>query len=192
MQTGADPSAGSLQTMGTVEPITVPEVPAGPTGTVNGGNGLLGKAAETAAGTAASQAGGGSDYSNEGGNYPTSGSTQGAGGSPANASGAADWLESLKSYGGTAADWLKANPQAGKTLAGLLGGAAGVSVGGSGGGGYVDSGYRPTISRGGFMTSVAPQAQPAQPKPSGLLNMPQGQGYANSGLWRYGLLGGGK
>lgn len=55
-------------------------------------------------------------------------------------------------------------------------------------GGYVDSGYRPTISREGW--NPAPQARQMAAQPTGLLMSP-GKGEANSGLWRYaGLLDG--
>lgn len=86
--------------------------------------------------------------------------------------------------------WATANPQLAKLLfsgAGALLSATG-GGGNSGGGGYVDSGYRPTISRGGF--NAAPQARQMAPQPTtGLLNTPT-TGQPMSGLWRYGLLGG--
>lgn len=86
--------------------------------------------------------------------------------------------------------WATANPEIAKLLfsgAGALLNTAG-GGGGSGGGGYVDSGYRPTISRGGF--NAAPQARQMAPQPTmGLLNTPT-TGQPMSGLWRYGLLGG--
>lgn len=92
-------------------------------------------------------------------------------------------LDSLKA-------WATANP----TLARMLFSGAGAllnTAGGPGGsapGGYVDSGYRPTISRGGF--NAAPQARQMAPQPTGLLTTPT-TGQPNSGLWRYsGLLGG--
>jgi hypothetical protein len=92
-------------------------------------------------------------------------------------------LDSLKA-------WATANPQMARMLfsgAGALLSATGGS-GSSGGGGYVDSGYRPTISRGGFDPS--PQARQMAPQPTGLLTTPT-TGQPNSGLWRYsGLLGG--
>lgn len=99
--------------------------------------------------------------------------------------------EALKATGITnAAQWLKDNPMMGKLLfsgAGALLSASG-SKGGSGG--YVDSGYRPTVSRDGW--SANPQAKT---QAQGLLASFQPQalpktGNANSGLWRYGLLGG--
>lgn len=183
-------NTGMLETMGQ-EAVTIPQVPAGPTGTV-GGNGLLGKAAEVGAGTVATKAGGWDDTAADpyGQDSGYGKDTLPAMGQPDDT--AADPWASLRNYAGSAQDWLKENPQAGRTLAGLLGGAVGASGGSSGGGGYVDSGYRPTITRGGFMAQSAPQTQPAKQRPSGLLTMPQGPGYANSGLWRYGLLGGGK
>lgn len=86
--------------------------------------------------------------------------------------------------------WATANPEIARMLfsgAGALLSATGGS-GSSGGGGYVDSGYRPTISRGGF--NAAPQARQMAPQPTGLLTTPT-TGQPNSGLWRYsGLLGG--
>lgn len=96
-------------------------------------------------------------------------------------------LDAIKS--GNVVDYLKANPETGRALfsaAGALLNTAG--GGGSGGsGGYVDSGYRPTISRGGF--NANPQARQMPLSPVGLLSTPA-QGQAMSGLWRYGLLGG--
>ena len=85
--------------------------------------------------------------------------------------------------------WATANPEIAKLLfsgAGALLSATGGS-GSSGGGGYVDSGYRPTISRGGF--NAQPQARQMQAQPTGLLATPT-TGQPMSGLWRYGLLGG--
>lgn len=102
----------------------------------------------------------------------------------------ADLAANAAGAGSTAANWLKDNPTLGKLLfsgAGALLNTAG-GGGGSGGGGYVDSGYRPTISRGGF--NAAPQARQMAPQPTmGLLNTPT-TGQPMSGLWRYGLLGG--
>ena len=86
-----------------------------------------------------------------------------------------------------AAQWMKDNPLAGRLLmsgaTSLLSAAGGSS---SGGGGYKDSGYRPTITRGGWSPSVQAKQMPTQSV--GLLNLPR-TGQANSGLWRYGLLG---
>lgn len=100
----------------------------------------------------------------------------------------ADLAANAAGAGSTAANWLKDNPTLGKLLfsgAGALLSATG-GGGNSGGGGYVDSGYRPTISRGGF--NAAPQARQMAPN-MGLLNTPT-TGQPMSGLWRYGLLGG--
>lgn len=85
--------------------------------------------------------------------------------------------------------WAKANPEIAKLL--FAGGGAALSgSGGSGGGGYVDSGYRPTINRGGFMSQTA-APQTSQPQSvAGLISMSGQPGVQNSGLWRYGLLGG--
>lgn len=102
----------------------------------------------------------------------------------------ADLAANAAGAGSTAANWLKDNPTLGKQLfsgAGALLNTAG-GGGGSGGGGYVDSGYRPTISRGGF--NAAPQARQMASQPTmGLLSTPT-TGQPMSGLWRYGLLGG--
>lgn len=85
-------------------------------------------------------------------------------------------------------DWLKANPELAKLLALGAGGLLGASGGSSGSsGGYVDSGYRPTITRGNW--DASPQARQMAQQPVGLLTLPNGPGYAHSGLWRYGLLG---
>jgi len=86
--------------------------------------------------------------------------------------------------------WLKANPEIGKLLfAGL--GAGLTQAGGSTGntGGYQDSGYRPTISRGGWQPSVQPEARSLL---TPQVNLPTGKGLPYAGLWRYqdGLLGG--
>ena len=101
----------------------------------------------------------------------------------------ADAASSVVGAGSTAADWIKANPTLAKMLfsgAGALLSATG-GGGGNGNGGYVDSGYRPTISRGGF--NAQPQARQMAPQPTmGLLTHTTGQ--PMSGLWRYGLLGG--
>jgi hypothetical protein len=89
-------------------------------------------------------------------------------------------------------DWLKANPEFAKLLFTGLGAAAGGAGGSSSGGtGYTDNGYRPNVTRGGFMSSVAPTLQqPRSVAPRGLISIPGTTGYENSGLWRYGLLGG--
>lgn len=88
--------------------------------------------------------------------------------------------------------WAAANPQLAKMAfsgaTSLLSTAGG---GGGGGGGYKDSGYRPTITRGGWQARATPGV------PTGLLNNMRpvnlpGQGQANDGLWRYGLLGPGR
>lgn len=84
--------------------------------------------------------------------------------------------------------WAAANPELAKLL--FSGGGALLSAAGgpssSSPGGYVDSGYRPTISREGW--NPAPQARQMAAQPTGLLMSP-GKGEANSGLWRYaGLL----
>lgn len=107
-------------------------------------------------------------------------------GSPALANAAAN----VAGAGSSVVDFVKANP----TLGRLLFSGAGAllnTVGGPSGsspGGYVDSGYRPNISRGGF--NAAPQARQMAAQPTGLLMAP-GRGEANSGLWRYaGLLDG--
>lgn len=101
----------------------------------------------------------------------------------------ADLFSNAVGSGTSVLDWVKENPAAGRALfsaAGALLNTAG--GGGSGGsGGYVDSGYRPTISRGGF--NANPQARQMPLSPVGLLSTPA-QGQAMSGLWRYGLLGG--
>jgi hypothetical protein len=115
--------------------------------------------------------------------------TPSAGQPVTNANGADPW-QSLKDYGGSIADWMKENPTQSKALVAMLG-AAGATAGGSssGGGGYVDSGYRPTITRGNWSASVKPNTQPRTPATQmGLLNVPT-TGQQNDGLWRYGLLG---
>lgn len=107
-------------------------------------------------------------------------------GSPALANTAA----STVGAGSTVVDFLKANPTLGRLLFSGAGALLNTVGGPSGGapGGYVDSGYRPTISRGGF--NAAPQARQMAPQPTmGLLNTPT-TGQPMSGLWRYGLLGG--
>ena len=85
----------------------------------------------------------------------------------------------------------KSNPELAKLAFMGLGAAAGGSGGSSGGGGYVDSGYRPNVTRGGFLSTATPTlGTPTSVAPRGLINIPSTAGYANSGLWRYGLLGG--
>jgi hypothetical protein len=77
-------------------------------------------------------------------------------------------------------DWLK---DYGKYLAPLLGGAVGLLGGDQkSSGGYTDSGYRPTITRGGWSPSAgkAPTVTPN----IGLLNIPT-TGVENAGLWRF-------
>jgi hypothetical protein len=77
-------------------------------------------------------------------------------------------------------DWLKEN---GKWLSPLLGAGMGLlDGGGSSSGGYKDSGYRPTINRGGWSPSAtkAPSVTPN----IGLLNIPK-TGVENAGLWRF-------
>lgn len=95
-----------------------------------------------------------------------------------------DKLPSLIPSGGgstsTLPGWLKDN---GKWLAPLLGAGVGL-LGGEqkSGGGYVDSGYRPTITRGGWSPSAA---KPSSVTPNiGLLNLPT-TGVQNAGLWRF-------
>jgi hypothetical protein len=95
---------------------------------------------------------------------------------------------SLGNMASNAMNWMKANPTAGRLLMSGASGLLSASGGSSGGssGGYRDSGYRPTITRGNWNPN--PQARQMQPQPT-LLNLPT-TGNANSGLWRYGLLGG--
>lgn len=89
-------------------------------------------------------------------------------------------------------DWMRANPEAGRALFGLGSGLL-TQVGGSNGGGYQDSGYRPTISRGGWSASAQPQAQQPRSQMLGTSLLGNVSGQANDGLWRYrGLLGGAK
>lgn len=102
-------------------------------------------------------------------------------GNPALANAAAN----VAGAGSSVVDFLKANPTLGRLLfsgAGALLNAVG-GPSGSSPGGYVDSGYRPTISRGGF--NPAPQARQMAAQPTGLLMPSQPTGQANSGLWRY-------
>ena len=161
---------GMLAEVGQYTMPTLAEVPAMPTILPSAGEAL------GAAGAAKSLAPDDENYSNEGGNYPTPDST---GGSPVNS-----WDNPFSDF----AAWAKANPQLAKLLFAGAGSAIGGS-GGSGGGGYVDSGYRPTISRGGFMSQASPTLSPTQ-SVAGLISMPGQPGAQNSGLWRYGLLGG--
>lgn len=86
--------------------------------------------------------------------------------------------------------WAVTNPELAKLL--FSGGGALLSAAGGPSskspGGYVDSGYRPTISREGW--NPAPQARQMAAQPTGLLMSPS-KGETNSGLWRYaGLLSG--
>lgn len=78
------------------------------------------------------------------------------------------------------ADWLKGN---GSWLAPLIGAGVGL-LGGEpkSSGGYTDSGYRPTINRGGWSPS-ATKAPTVTPN-IGLLDIPK-NGVENSGLWRF-------
>lgn len=95
--------------------------------------------------------------------------------------------------------WAQANPQLAKMM--FTGASSLLSASGGGGdskGGYVDSGYRPTISRGGFQARVPTTPYTPTTGPTGLLNpsirpvtLPS-TGQANDGLWRYGLLGPGR
>lgn len=107
----------------------------------------------------------------------------GATGSPGLANTAANVTGPLSS----AAEWMKANPTAGRLLMSGVSGLLSASGGSSGGsGGYKDSGYRPTITRGGWQPSVTPRSMALTPTS---INLPT-TGQPNSGLWRYGLLGG--
>lgn len=108
----------------------------------------------------------------------------GATGSPGLANTAANVTGPLSS----AAEWMKANPTAGRLLMSGASGLLSASGGSSGGssGGYKDSGYRPTITRGGWQPSVTPRSMALTPTS---INLPT-TGQPNSGLWRYGLLGG--
>lgn len=83
--------------------------------------------------------------------------------------------------------WATANPEMARMAFSAAGGLLSASGGSSGGsGGYRDSGYRPTVSRGGWQPSVTQRTMPTTPLS---LNLPT-TGQPNSGLWRYGLLGG--
>jgi hypothetical protein len=106
----------------------------------------------------------------------------GATGSPTAANVASEALGPLSQ----AADWMKANPTAGRLLMSGATSLLSASDGGSSGGGYKDSGYRPTITRGGWSPNVQARQMPTQSV--GLLNRPT-TGQPMSGLWRYGLLG---
>ena len=83
--------------------------------------------------------------------------------------------------------WAVANPELARLAFSGAGSLLSAS-GGSGGspGGYKDSGWRPTISRGGWNPNAQARQMPMQRT---LLNLPT-TGNQNSGLWRYGLLGG--
>ena len=104
-------------------------------------------------------------------------------------------MDAIRGTGGQAADLIADNPRLAATAVGALAGAGGGGGGGGGPGGYVDDGYRPTITRTPrAATGPALPQQPQQPlqKPSGLLSMPTTPGFENSGLWRYGLFGRGR
>lgn len=94
--------------------------------------------------------------------------------------------------------WARANPELARLAfsgaGSLLSAAGGTS---SSAPAYKDSGYRPTISRGGFQARV-PTASIPSTGPTGLLNpsfkpvtLPS-TGQPMDGLWRYGLLGPGR
>ena len=183
--TGADVGAGAAGVAGGasgsagasgIEPIstaqtTIPEVAAGPGA---GGGGITAGDVATGATTANTV---GENYGDNSSSNPQGpGTTGGAGGGF-----------------GDLQQWMRDNPNAGRAIAGLLGGALTQTGGGSGGGGggYQDSGYRPTITRGGWSPSVQARTSqaPMLGMGPGLLGSMGGQ---NDGLWRYrGLLGGG-
>lgn len=107
----------------------------------------------------------------------------GATGSPTAANVASNAIGPLSK----AAEWMKTNPTAGRLLMSGVSGLLSASGGSSGGsGGYKDSGYRPTITRGNWQPSVTPRSMAMTPTS---INLPT-TGTAGSGLWRYGLLGG--
>jgi hypothetical protein len=96
------------------------------------------------------------------------------------------FVDAIKQGGTAATDWLKNNPTAALKLGGLL--AAGLGGAASKGAGAYD-GPMPTISRGDWSPSATPATSATGGGPNlGLLQLPT-TGYANSGLWRYGLLG---
>ena len=97
------------------------------------------------------------------------------------------WLDSLQGYGKDVVDWAKKNPGIAKLLFGATGAALG-GTGGSSGGGYSYSGPMPTISRQGWSPTAQQQTLIGGPS-MGMLDVKPGE--AMSGLWRYGLLGGG-
>lgn len=88
-------------------------------------------------------------------------------------------------------DWAAANPLLAKALfpmAGALLGSQGLTK--SPTTGYSYNGPIPTVTNKGFQASVTPRLMQA-PQGGGLLQLQaQGPQTANSGLWRYGLLGG--
>ena len=97
------------------------------------------------------------------------------------------WLDSLQGYGKDVVDWAKKNPGIAKLLFGATGAVLG-GTGGSSGGGYSYSGPMPTISRQGWSPTAQQQTLLGGPS-MGMLDVKPGE--AMSGLWRYGLLGGG-
>ena len=92
------------------------------------------------------------------------------------------WLDDI-------AAWMKdpKNAEVAKLLFGATGAALG-GTGGSSGGGYSYSGPMPTISRQGWAPTAQQQTLLGGPS-MGMLDVKPGE--AMSGLWRYGLLGGG-
>ena len=153
----------------------IPEVAAGPGAAVGGGV----TAGQVGAGATAANTVGENYGDNSASNPQGPGTTGGAG--------AGGGFSDLQ-------QWMRDNPNAGRVIAGLLGGAltqTGGGGGSGGGGGYQDSGYRPTITRGGWSPSVQARTSqaPMLGMSPGLLGSMGGQ---NDGLWRYrGLLGGG-
>ena len=116
----------------------------------------------------------------------------GATGSPAAANAAstsAGAWDSLKNFGGSVSSWVAQNPGLAKLIftggGALLGGLSGGGSSGSGGG-YQYTGAIPNVSSAGFKASVTPTLR-AVPQ-FGLLT--SGDKQANSGAWRFGLLGG--
>lgn len=168
-------------------------------GEAAGGGGLIGGGAGEAAGAGVgAESGLIGGAAAGGGAVGGAGAATGAGQAVGGAAGEAMGGTTGGSTGGTSGwgalqDWMRQNPAAGRAIAGLIGAGLTQTGGSSDGGGYQDSGYRPTISRGGWQASVTPRASAPAAQPLGQSPSLLSAGMANDGLWRYrGLLGGGK
>lgn len=134
------------------------------------------------AGAAGAGAGGGSGAGAAAGSAASGLTSTPSSGTVSTPSASGSWLDDI-------AAWMKdpKNAEVAKLLFGATGAALG-GTGGSSGGGYSYSGPMPTISRQGWSPTAQQQTMLGGPS-MGMLDVKPGE--AMSGLWRYGLLGGG-